>query len=197
MTSSDNCVKLASLVAPIISVHLGQGVSKMNYNDSTVISNNILNRAFNEGVSISPMKLQKIMYYVASEFAKATGRPLFSEKFEAWQYGPVLPSIYREFRPFSGRPITNYATQDALGNAYLIDESTDVHLKEALDRVWNRTRNLGAVELSRLTHAEDSAWYKAWQRGPNSSLNNDDILNDGTYQQKLDLGFYADNSAGA
>jgi hypothetical protein len=169
----------------------------MSYNESTVISNNILNRAFNEGIYISPMKLQKIMYYVASEFAKATNHPLFSEKFEAWQYGPVLPSVYREFRPFNGRLITNYAIQDALGNAYVIDESTDVHLKEALDRVWNRTRNLGAVELSRLTHAEGSAWYKAWKRGANSLLDNDEVRNDGTYQQKLDLCFYVDNLTGA
>lgn len=60
---------------------------------STLIANNVLNRAFAEKRRISLMKLQKILYFAAAEYQKKTGQPLFSERFETWQYGPVLRSI--------------------------------------------------------------------------------------------------------
>lgn len=67
---------------------------------STLIANNVLSRAFAKKAYISPMKLQKILYFVAAEYQKKAGQSLFSERFETWQYGPVLRSVYSEFHPF-------------------------------------------------------------------------------------------------
>ena len=39
---------------------------------STDVANNVLSRAFAEKISVSPMKLQKILYFVASEYQKTT-----------------------------------------------------------------------------------------------------------------------------
>ena len=155
----------------------------------TLIANNILNRAFAEERTkernISPMKLQKILYFVAAEYQKNTGKSLFSERFETWQYGPVLRSVYSEFRPFSRDYITRFA-KDAENKSRMINESADPVLQRALDTVWAATKSRSAVDLSRITHMENSAWDKSFQ-AEQPFLSFDNITADDTYRRELGL----------
>lgn len=152
---------------------------------STLIANNVLNRAFAKKRGISLIKLQKILYFVAAEYQKKAGQPLFSERFETWQYGPVLRSVYSEFRPFSRDCITRFA-KDADNKSRMIDEDADIVLQRALDSVWAVTRGRSAVDLSRITHLENSAWDKAFQNGQ-PFLSSDNITVDETYRRELGL----------
>lgn len=156
---------------------------------STNIANNILSRSFADKKYISPMKLQKILYFVASEYQKLTGRPLLEEPFSTWAYGPVLYSVYDEFRFFGRGNITRYA-RNARGDMFSITETQDIELKVALERVWNKTKNMSAVELSEITHKPGSAWDKAFQRG-DTALNPSDIGEDTTYQEDLGISSFA------
>ncbi|MFW9095190.1 Panacea domain-containing protein [Corynebacterium striatum] len=151
----------------------------------TMIANNILSRAFADKAYMSPMKLQKILYFVASEYQKATKRLLLEEPFSTWAYGPVVYSVYDEFRSFSKGNIKRYA-RDARGDVFVIDETQDIELKVALDRVWDKTKDMGAVELSEITHLQNSAWDKAFQ-GDEPVLNPADIATDNTYRVPLGL----------
>lgn len=151
----------------------------------TMIANNILSRAFAEKTYMSPMKLQKILYFVASEYQKATKRPLLEEPFSTWAYGPVVYSVYDEFRSFSKDNIKRYA-RDALGNVFIIDETQDIELRVALERIWNKAKNMGPVELSKITHLENSAWDKAFQND-RPYLDFNDITDDDTYRTPLGL----------
>jgi uncharacterized phage-associated protein len=150
------------------------------------VSNNILRRAFDDDVSVSPMKLQKLLYFVASEYAKQAGRPLLNEKFLAWDYGPVLRSVYDEFRSFGGAPIRAFA-KDAAGKSMMIKESKDEALKESIDRIWDHAKDLSAVRLSRITHAEGSAWYQTFKQGRSGAIPNDALQADRTYLAQLNL----------
>jgi hypothetical protein len=47
------------------------------------------------------MKLQKLIYLAHGYYFAVTGCPLVGEQFEAWQFGPVSPTIYHEFNRFS------------------------------------------------------------------------------------------------
>lgn len=151
----------------------------------TMIANNILSRAFAEKAYMSPMKLQKILYFVASEYQKATKRPLLEEPFSTWAYGPVVYSVYDEFRSFSKDNIKRYA-RDARGDVFVIDETQDIELKVALDRVWDKTKDMGAVKLSEITHLQNSAWDKAFQ-DDEPVLDPADIATDNTYRVPLGL----------
>lgn len=151
---------------------------KVSYSP-TYIANNILSRSFADKIYISPMKLQKILYFVASEYAKRTGRPLLETKFETWAYGPVVYGVYDEFRQYNRDSIRRYA-KDPSGRALIIDEVGDPALRDSLDSVWNATRYRGAVELSEITHREDSAWDRAFQEGLDV-LDENDIAEDDTY----------------
>ena len=53
-----------------------------------------------KGLSISPLKLQKLLYYIQSWFMVFYGRgnTLFRETPQAWVNGPVYPSIYHIYK---------------------------------------------------------------------------------------------------
>jgi uncharacterized phage-associated protein len=149
------------------------------------VSNNILRRAFDESVSVSPMKLQKLLYFVASEYGKRADAPLLAETFQPWKYGPVVRSVYDEFRSFGGGPIRAYG-KDAQGKAYMADERQDSHLARALDDVWRAAKSRSAVELSRITHLPGSAWDRAYRE--HRWIDAADIAADKTYEPMLGLG---------
>lgn len=58
-----------------------------------------VNRNPNEPLgTLTPLKLQKILYYVATSFLKSRDELLFPEPFQKWQYGPVVKEVYQEFK---------------------------------------------------------------------------------------------------
>lgn len=53
-----------------------------------------------KGLTVSPLKLQKLLYYVQSWYMVFYGRKntLFAQVPQAWVNGPVYPEIYHEYR---------------------------------------------------------------------------------------------------
>lgn len=154
----------------------------MGYNPM-LIANNILMRSFAEKRYVTPMKLQKILYFVASIYARKTGRTLLDDLFQTWAYGPVVSAVFHEFRPFSKVAIKRYA-RDAAGNAFIADEDIDRDLRDALDEVWAAAKNRTAKELSEITHTPGSAWWRAYQADC-PTLDNAAIAEDETYLEPL------------
>lgn len=131
---------------------------------ATDLCNNILFRGRQDRIRVTPMKLQKLMYYVCRDYVQKTGQMPIGEEFEVWQYGPVLPSVYAEFKSFGSNPITAYA-KDASGNSYKVSEEENPILAEVLDVVWAKYKRMSGVQLSRLTHMNGSGWLKAFLNG--------------------------------
>lgn len=146
----------------------------------TIVCNNILRRAFLEKESVSPMKLQKLLYFIACEYQKRKGVPLFSEVFEVWKYGPVLRSVYDEFKSFGKNSITAYA-QDAEGISYIVDEATAPILRNAIDRIWDTFKSWDAIPLSNITHRDGSAWSIAYDNHQ-TVISNEQMGEDVTYE---------------
>lgn len=143
---------------------------------STVLCNNILVRGVNQGEKITPMKLQKLMYFICRDYAKQYRVSPISEQFEVWQYGPVLPSVYSEFKPFGANPITEYA-RDAQGAAYMVSERDNPDLAHIIDNVWQKYRFKTGMELSRITHKPESGWYRAYTEG-RQYITEEDLISD-------------------
>ena len=57
------------------------------------------------GDTISNMKLQKLVYYAQGFYLALYGKPLFPERIEAWDQGPVIPELYRRFEKFGAKAI--------------------------------------------------------------------------------------------
>lgn len=143
---------------------------------ATDLCNNILVRGKKENITISPMKLQKLLYYVCRDYVIETGQMPIRECFEVWQYGPVLPSVYGEFKAFGSKPITSYA-KDAYGSAQMVSEIANPVLSRVIDIVWAKYKRMTGVELSELTHCKGSAWLKAFLAGEDV-IQVEDMLND-------------------
>lgn len=141
------------------------------------VANNIIDRAKKENISITPMKLQKILYFVYRDYLQKQkdGIPLFAERFATWKYGPVLESVYTAFKKYGSEFISDYYRED--GKAYAANEESNGLLGQVLNDVWNKTKKYNGIQLSKITHKENSAWYKAFQN-QHIFLDDKDIKND-------------------
>lgn len=102
------------------------------------------------GDSITHLKLQKLLYYSQAWALVILERPLFDEDFQAWTHGPVLPSIFHEYKDYSWEAIPAPDTKVS------IDEETEALLKDVLS-VYGE---LSAKRLESITHRE-APWTEA------------------------------------
>lgn len=127
------------------------------------IANYFIDLAKARGERLSPMKLQKLVYYALGWYAGHTGRPLVDEPVEAWQYGPVIPSLYQEFRKFGSGQITERATElDDNFELREVPPPDDPNVRKFLDNVWSSYGHFTAIKLSDMTHAEGGPWDQTW-----------------------------------
>lgn len=60
-----------------------------------------------------PLKLQKLLYFAQGFSYAFYDKELFNDDFEAWVHGPVIPSIYHEYKSYEYNPIDlNYNLKD-------------------------------------------------------------------------------------
>lgn len=64
------------------------------------------------GDLVTPLRLQKLLYFAQGWHLARHGKPLFSNKIEAWEHGPVVREIYGAYRQFEGRGITGVAAPE-------------------------------------------------------------------------------------
>ena len=101
------------------------------------------------GELITNLKLQKLLYYAQAWHLANKHRSLFKEDFEAWVHGPVIPSIYHQFKSFSPSPILKEVDLDAIKK--LLGAETVAYMEELLSVYLP----FSAYELERMTHEED------------------------------------------
>ena len=142
------------------------------------VANTFLYRASADGISdMSPLKMQKLVYCLNGWHLATRAAPVVGELFEAWPYGPVLSSLYHEFKKFGANPIQAYASEiDPRTGQYrpLMVTPDDKSFFAIFDPVWNRYKNKSGLELSALTHAPGTPWTLARNRSDNY-LSNDEI----------------------
>ena len=127
------------------------------------VANNILKRAFNQNVDVTPMKLQKLLYFVYKRYLQTTGEPLFEELFQTWRYGPVVESVYVAFKEYGANHIDRLY-EDERSQIWLADEERSDAIRMALDFVWSKYSEYNGIILSGYTHQPNTAWYKAIKR---------------------------------
>lgn len=135
----------------------------MPYNPRAV-ANYFLRRGRRDGIPIDAMKLQKLVYFAHGWHLAVRGEPLIDEPVEAWQYGPVISTIYHDFKIFGSRPIRDLAFEFE-GSEVVNPEvpENDEQTREVLDRVWKGYRKFSGIELSKMTHKSGSPWDEAWK----------------------------------
>jgi uncharacterized phage-associated protein len=106
------------------------------------------------GDIISNLKLQKLLYYAQGFHLAIYDIPLFEEEIEAWMYGPVVPCVYQEYRPFGAGAIER-------DKSFEIPESVTENELDLIGEVYEIYGQFSALKLMNLTHEEEP-----WQSVP-------------------------------
>jgi uncharacterized phage-associated protein len=104
-------------------------------------------------------------------------RSIVGELFEAWPHGPVLSSLYHEFKSNGVDPIHDYASEidPVTGEEKrLMVALSNKPFFEIFEPVWQKYKNYSGLYLSKLTHAPNTPWEKARMRR-DPYLSNDEI----------------------
>ena len=135
--------------------------------DGRAVANFVLDFCDARGRIVTNLSLQKIVYFCHVWSLVACGRPLFKHQFEAWQYGPVLQYLYREFKSFDDRPITTRAKRinSTTGGREIVPYGFDTETAALLDRVVDFYSRLRAGDLVALSHVRGGPWDEVWNHG--------------------------------
>lgn len=101
--------------------------------------------------SISHLKLQKLLYFAQAAHLALEGSKLFEDKIEAWAFGPVVLSVYQDFRQYGNKPI-----QEPKNKKY----KTVITLSDRkfLEQIWEIFGKFSASRLVDITHG-----HRPWQ----------------------------------
>lgn len=121
-----------------------------------------------KGLSVSPLKLQKMLYYTQSWYMVFFGREntLFEDNPQAWVNGPVYPAIYYEYKDKTDDMCGHLHAKDfGCTDETLAEEATKLAMKmgltkdemECIDSIVMLYGSKSQNQLIFMTHAE-SPW---------------------------------------
>lgn len=146
---------------------------------SLTVAKELLDRLKLVDPAVTPMQLIKLVYVAHGYMLGRHGRPLLDESVEAWQYGPVVRSVYNAVKKYKSQPIESVDFPFFLKPVPLAPEELAV-----LDEVTKVYGKAPAVTLSSATHKPDTPWTMTWRaQGKNSTISND--LIEGFYSNLL------------
>ena len=105
--------------------------------------------------SLTPLKLQKLLYLAQGWSYVWDNRPVFSDDFCAWQYGPVNERVYETFKKYGRFEIPELEGSDRI---------VDKNVRETLEAIWLEYGRYTAYDLVELTHSQ-SPWKFAYSNG--------------------------------
>lgn len=159
--------------------------------DAVELAYLIVNMSVDNRDYISNLKLQKLLYLIQVEYIRIYGQPLFENKIEAWRYGPVVPSVYREFSKFGGgvidqkisREIFRKKGSDIIAEKIMIDRDNGLgaRLSEDIISLIENQLDIHATnspwDLVELSHRRGGTWEKKYNSDRNEEITIEDIFN--------------------
>ena len=114
---------------------------------------------------ITNIKLQKILYFLQIDYYRKFKVRLIKEDFYCWYYGPVLKSVYYEFKKYGILPITGLTAEIEISDK---------------DAIWlynsvNRYLQMSLYDLIELSKKSDPYKYSFQIFGYDSVIHIDDI----------------------
>lgn len=144
------------------------------------VCRHVINYSNEKGYGISNLKLQKLLYFIQAFYLiSGDGEPCFKEEIEAWDFGPVVPRAYREYRICGSSLIPTIKSYSKIQSENgklklrICKYNDDVILdddKELINSVVDKFKLYSASELVQLTHNQ-KPWKDAYySEGKNSTI---------------------------
>lgn len=153
----------------------------------------VISYVFKRLEEVTPLSLQKLLYFIQGVSYAVCGKPMFDEKCEAWAHGPVYPEVYYLFRNFKYNPIEDARFAVLEGDtAELSDDE-----RKAIELVTRTFGMYGGKVLERITHNEEP--WKAARKGYADGIpSREPLLNDNIrkYYESLKKQYCIDTEEG-
>ena len=99
-----------------------------------------------EAELLSPMKLQKLLYYAQGALLAIDDIILFEDEIEVWEHGSVVPSVYHNYKKYGAGGIEK---KEAATEAVF-----DEHTNAMLFGIYEKYGKYSAAQLRKMTHRE-------------------------------------------
>ena len=142
--------------------------------NARVVANRLLELAADKGTSLTPMQVLKLVYIAHGWSLGLTGRPLIDDTVEAWQYGPVIPTLYSAVKQYGSGAV---AGRLPLGFGARADDLSPAE-NELVRQVFDIYGNMSGLALSRITHAPGTPWSQTYAPGKFGTPISRDLIQD-------------------
>jgi len=144
----------------------------------------VINYSNRKDYGVSNLKLQKLLYFIQVYFLlnSDNNEPCFSERIEAWDFGPVVPVAYQEYKQYGSTDIPfvdSYMDFDVNDpwNVSIIEFDEDCITekdKNLINDVVTRLADYSATDLVDITHHQ-APWKDVYVKHKNNEITNDSI----------------------
>lgn len=117
---------------------------------------------------LTNLKLQKLIYFAQGKYLSKHKSPLFIEQIEAWNFGPVVKSVYETFKSCGAFPITTFDVK-------FDSKELPPEIKNFLKEVWDEYSKFSAFYLVNKTHAINGPWYNCYHSPDQKIIDKDDL----------------------
>ena len=123
----------------------------------------VINYCNQNHIGISNLKLQKVLYFIQAEFLVSNSGEdaCFNDRIEAWDFGPVVPSVYRHYKLYGS---ANIPATSAITYRDILPWDRDL-----IDGMIKKTAPYSAAELVQITHNQ-APWKDAYIPGLNREI---------------------------
>lgn len=116
----------------------------------------VISYVFERTDEITPLALQKILYYIQGIYMAVFNKELYAEDCVAWVHGPVYEGVYNLFKSFKYNPIDDHRFVILKDRFQTLNQEE----KEIIDLVMDTFGMYSGKTLERITHQEEP-WKQA------------------------------------
>ncbi|MGL5381906.1 MAG: Panacea domain-containing protein [Culicoidibacterales bacterium] len=145
-----------------------QQVRKDQYISALDIAKYVLSR-----MPMSNLKLQKIIYLIYADFLSRTGEKLFEDKIVAYQYGPVIQSVYSHYKCNGAQEISDDSESKVILDeitipitlAKILRSTSSDEIIHSINNVLDKYGDKKPSQLVDITHRSGTPWDIVYKSG--------------------------------
>lgn len=132
----------------------------------SAVANYFIERSKIDDVVLTNLSMQKLVYFAYGWTMGHTGKKLFYDRIEAWQYGPVIPTLYHQLKQYGSKRITKklleYDYDKDLFFSWNITKGTAI--RKLMWYVWQRYKSFPPNRMVTITHNPGTPWSDTIER---------------------------------
>ncbi|MCQ8105517.1 DUF4065 domain-containing protein [Methylomonas sp. SURF-2] len=137
---------------------------------SHAVANEFIRLAQEQSKRLTNMQLQKLVFLAQGYALAILDEPIHYHNTHAWQWGPVIPKLYKPLQKYGSNLVTDYLDTDDK-----IEPDSDE--ADLIKGVFDNYGHYTGGQLSALTHRPNTPWSETWARQQFAVIDNELIAN--------------------